>query len=85
VHRARAALVASGTQLPFCAFNGGRDAWVDVGNKRIGVEAMQIFLGLPPHKCLHVGDQFLKVEPCSPSHFIAVRTCNCIRLNNKKS
>lgn len=70
VHRARAALVASGTQLPFCAFNGGRDAWVDVGNKRIGVEAMQIFLGLPPHKCLHVGDQFLKVGPFSLSTLV---------------
>ena len=59
--------------LPFCAFNGGRDAWVDVGDKRIGVEALQSYLKISPKQCLHVGDQFLKtgndvaaraVSPC---------------------
>jgi len=25
----------SGVTLPFCAFNGGSDVWVDVGNKVI--------------------------------------------------
>ena len=28
--------------LPYCAFNGGTDAWVDVGNKRVGVEILQV-------------------------------------------
>jgi len=46
--------------LPWCVFNGGRDAWVDVGNKCIGVEAMQAFLGVLPQRSLHVGDQFLR-------------------------
>ena len=45
--------------LPFCVFNGGRDTWLDVGNKRVGVEALQAFFGLAPSSCLHVGDQFL--------------------------
>ena len=45
--------------LPFCVFNGGRDTWLDVGNKRVGVEALQAFFGLAPSTCLHVGDQFL--------------------------
>jgi IMP and pyridine-specific 5'-nucleotidase len=59
--------------LPFCAFNGGRDAWIDVGNKGIGMELMQALLKVPASKSLHVGDQFLKtgndiaarsVSPC---------------------
>ena len=41
--------------LPFCAFNGGRDAWVDVGNKRVGVQVLQSYLGIPPEETLHVG------------------------------
>jgi hypothetical protein len=45
--------------IPFCVFNGGRDAWLDVGNKKVGVEALQAYLGLDNHQCLHVGDQFL--------------------------
>jgi hypothetical protein len=43
--------------LPWCAFNGGRDAWVDVGNKSVGVQAMQAFLGVSQDASLHVGDQ----------------------------
>ena len=37
--------------LPFCAFNGGRDAWVDIGNKRVGVQVLQSYLGIPPGTC----------------------------------
>jgi len=47
--------------IPFCAFNGGRDVWIDVGNKAVGVEVMQAFLHIPPESSLHVGDQFLSV------------------------
>ena len=48
----------SAERVPFCAFNGGRDAWVDVGNKDIGVQAMQSFLKIKSRaNCLHVGDQ----------------------------
>ena len=45
--------------LPYCAFNGGTDVFVDVGNKRVGVEGLINRLGLNSRQCLHVGDQFL--------------------------
>lgn len=63
----------NGPMLPCCAFNGGSDAWVDVGNKRVGVQVLQSYLGIPPRECLHIGDQFLNtgndyaardVSPC---------------------
>jgi len=47
--------------LPFCAFNGGRDAWVDCGDKSIGVAALQAWLGVECCDTIHVGDQFLNV------------------------
>jgi len=62
-----------GPTLPYCAFNGGNDMWVDVGNKRVGVEVLQHYLGIPPVESLHIGDQFLNtgndyaarsVSPC---------------------
>jgi IMP and pyridine-specific 5'-nucleotidase len=43
--------------LPFCVFNGGTDAWLDIGNKSVGVAALQGYFGLQPAQCLHVGDQ----------------------------
>ncbi|RIB28395.1 IMP-specific 5'-nucleotidase 1 [Gigaspora rosea] len=46
--------------LPFCAFNGGHDVWVDIGNKLIGVQILQNFLGATPAETLHVGDQYTK-------------------------
>ncbi|KAI9894650.1 MAG: IMP 5'-nucleotidase [Vezdaea aestivalis] len=46
--------------IPFCAFNGGNDVFVDIGDKAWGVRACrQIFGGIGPDRCLHVGDQFL--------------------------
>lgn len=45
--------------LPYCAFNGGSDAWVDVGNKRVGVQILQSYLGIEAAETLHIGDQFL--------------------------
>lgn len=59
--------------LPYCVFNGGRDVWLDIGNKSVGVAAMQSFLDISPSSCLYVGDQFLNtgndiaardVSPC---------------------
>ena len=41
VLRIQSDLDNSKINLPFCAFNGGRDAWVDVGNKRVGVQVLQ--------------------------------------------
>ncbi|KAJ3298727.1 IMP 5'-nucleotidase [Borealophlyctis nickersoniae] len=45
--------------LPFCAFNGGQDVWVDIGNKLIGVSILREHVGAEGNETLHVGDQFL--------------------------
>ena len=29
-------------RAPHCAFNGGNDVWVDVGNKALGISALQV-------------------------------------------
>lgn len=51
---------AVGRRLPFCAFNGGNDVFVDIGDKSWGVLACQRFFGgIEGGKTLHVGDQFL--------------------------
>ncbi|KAJ8610018.1 hypothetical protein CTAYLR_006645 [Chrysophaeum taylorii] len=47
------------TNIPYCAFNGGNDVWVDVGNKKVGVSGLQQLFDLKPPNCLHIGDQFL--------------------------
>lgn len=31
-------------RVPHCAFNGGNDVWVDVGNKALGIRALQVLL-----------------------------------------
>lgn len=33
------------TQVPFCAFNGGADVFVDIGNKSLGLHALMKFVG----------------------------------------
>ncbi|KAI8892617.1 IMP-specific 5-nucleotidase [Globomyces pollinis-pini] len=58
--------------IPFCAFNGGSDVWVDIGNKLIGVKILREWFGTPGNKTLHVGDQFL-----STGNDIATRTACC--------
>lgn len=63
-----------GINLPFCAFNGGRDVWVDVGNKRVGVKILQSYLGIPVEESLHIGDQFLNTVR---SPFVSLWLC-CI-------
>ena len=66
--------------LPICVFNGGRDAWLDVGNKKVGVEALQAFFGLDNHNCLHVGDQFLNTG----NDLAARETCPCIWITSPR-
>ena len=44
--------------LPFCAFNGGSDVFVDVGNKSVGLKALMSYLNKRPCETLHVGDRF---------------------------
>ncbi|POR35725.1 IMP-specific 5'-nucleotidase 1 [Tolypocladium paradoxum] len=51
--------------VPFCAFNGGRDVFVDIGDKSWGVAVCQQWFGhgagtaMRGENTLHVGDQFL--------------------------
>ena len=54
--------------LPFCAFNGGNDVFVDIGDKSWGVCVCQKYFGgddekeggsIRGERTLHVGDQFL--------------------------
>jgi IMP and pyridine-specific 5'-nucleotidase len=35
-------------KVPFCAFNGGNDVFVDVGNKLLGLEALMKYLQVTP-------------------------------------
>jgi IMP and pyridine-specific 5'-nucleotidase len=58
--------------VPFCAFNGGSDVWLDIGNKLIGVQVLQSHLQMKPQETLHVGDQFL-----STGNDILTRSCAC--------
>uniref|UniRef100_K3X834 IMP-specific 5'-nucleotidase 1 n=1 Tax=Globisporangium ultimum (strain ATCC 200006 / CBS 805.95 / DAOM BR144) TaxID=431595 RepID=K3X834_GLOUD len=58
--------------VPFCAFNGGNDVWVDIGNKALGIQALQKYVlrflpkelqgeeltKIQGRECLHVGDRF---------------------------
>ncbi|KAF3760015.1 putative Ins1, inosine 5'-monophosphate-specific 5'-nucleotidase [Cryphonectria parasitica EP155] len=59
-------------EVPFCAFNGGRDVFVDIGDKSWGVTVCQQYFErqqqklqqspiepIGPENTLHVGDQFL--------------------------
>jgi IMP and pyridine-specific 5'-nucleotidase len=47
-----------GFSIPHCAFNGGNDVWVDVGNKALGVRALQAYFGVSGSSTMHVGDRF---------------------------
>jgi len=65
--------------LPFCAFNGGNDVFVDVGNKRVGVQILQSFCDINVEETLHIGDQFLK----SAGNDRAARdVCPCVWIIN---
>jgi hypothetical protein len=67
-----------GPGLPYCSFNGGNDAWVDVGNKRVGVQILQSYLGIAAHDTLHIGDQFLNTG----NDFAARTVAPCIWITN---
>jgi hypothetical protein len=36
--------------VPFCAFNGGGDVFVDIGNKNLGLHALKKYLGTRAHQ-----------------------------------
>lgn len=46
------------SNLPFCAFNGGNDVFVDVGNKSVGLDALMAYVGAAHGEVMHVGDRF---------------------------
>jgi IMP and pyridine-specific 5'-nucleotidase len=54
--------------LPFCAFNGGNDVFVDIGDKIWGVLVCQKYFGdmagkrIEGRRTMHVGDQFLSAN-----------------------
>ncbi|KAM0417198.1 hypothetical protein ACHAPT_012775 [Fusarium lateritium] len=59
-------IVGQSRRVPFCAFNGGRDVFVDIGDKSWGVTVCQQWFGsreyggaIRGENTLHVGDQFL--------------------------
>lgn len=58
------------SRVPFCAFNGGNDVFVDVGNKSLGLEAMMNYLKFNPSEALHVGDRFT-----ASGNDVATRDC----------
>ncbi|KAA8630670.1 hypothetical protein SMACR_05391 [Sordaria macrospora] len=61
--------VGRSRRVPFCAFNGGRDVFVDIGDKSWGVTVCQRWFSqkepsgpqgiIKAENTLHVGDQFL--------------------------
>ena len=64
----------AGPSLPYCAFNGGSDVWLDVGNKRVGVQVLQSYTGIKSSQTLHIGDQFLNTG----NDFAARDVCACV-------
>eukprot|EP01031_Cornospumella_fuschlensis_P032315 gene32315-39082_t len=66
--------------LPFCVFNGGSDAWLDIGNKSVAVATLQAYFNLPNAHCLHVGDQFLNTG----NDIAAREVCPCIWIINPR-
>lgn len=62
---------AVSSDIRACAFNGGSDVWVDIGDKALGVAALQRYLcqfhqddeycPIAKAESLHIGDQFASV------------------------
>ena len=76
VLRMMEALRNKNVNLPYCAFNGGRDAWVDVGDKAVGVAALKVWFNFEGSSYVHVGDQFLNVGNDIKAH----EQCPCLRI-----
>ena len=53
-------LTEKGFSIPFCVFNGGNDCFVDIGNKALGVRAIQALVGATPAETVHAGDRFTR-------------------------
>lgn len=87
VLRVKKAITQKKIDAPFCAFNGGQDIWVDVGNKAEGLLILQQLLNIEKRKCCHIGDQFLhsgndfSTRFCSPTLWVSSpqETKACLR------
>lgn len=77
VIRVKKAIMQKKIDAPYCAFNGGQDIWVDVGNKAEGLLVLQRLLKIEKRKCCHIGDQFLhsgndfSTRFCSPTLWVS--------------
>ena len=38
------------SKVPLCAFNGGNDVFVDVGNKSLGLQSLMAYFKTQPHE-----------------------------------
>ncbi|RPB23497.1 IMP-specific 5-nucleotidase [Terfezia boudieri ATCC MYA-4762] len=69
-----------GREIPFCAFNGGNDVFVDIGDKRLGVLCCRRFFGgVEGGETLHIGDQFLSA---GHNDFKARLAATCVWVSN---
>jgi IMP and pyridine-specific 5'-nucleotidase len=57
-----------GPKLPYCAFNGGSDFWLDAGNKRVGVQILQSYLGIAAVETLHIGTRRISARHLPVQH-----------------
>ena len=46
--------------VPICAFNGGRDVFLDIGDKALGLRVIQGLCGISPAETVHFGDRFTR-------------------------
>jgi len=61
-----------GSPVPFCAFNGNRDVWVDVGNKSYGIQSLLEYLGIAGEHTCHLGDRFTNTGNDKSSRAVAM-------------
>ncbi|ODV87508.1 hypothetical protein CANARDRAFT_26909 [[Candida] arabinofermentans NRRL YB-2248] len=68
-------------RIRWCAFNGGSDIWVDIGDKAFGVKVLQEFISandntsIKAGNTLHVGDQFTSLGANDYASRTAATTC----------
>jgi hypothetical protein len=81
--------------LPYCVFNGGTDAWLDVGNKSVGVAALQAYLEVPAYYmyiiiCIMYKTHLLYAKiPIKPMYipikptYLQVPAANCLHVGDQ--
>ena len=58
--------------IPYCCFASYHQIWFDIGNKQLGVQAIQEKMGIGASQTLHIGDQWQIT-----GNDIAARQCAC--------